>query len=627
LVVKRTYCTYFDRNYLLRALALIGSLRRHEEQGFEILCVCFDEISRVLLEKLAIPGVTAIPIHDIEAGDEALLACKKERSAVEYYWTSTPTVILRLLERDPDLEALTYLDADLFFFSPPEPIFRELDGRSVLIHEHRFAPRLAYLEQRSGKYNVGLLVFRNDAQGREVLRDWREQCLEWCYSRSEDGKMGDQMYLDDWPERFPAVGVLQHGGAAIAPWNHERYRMEIDASGTPRVGDAPLIFYHFHSLAMPAPDVIVPSPHEAYAFSKEILELVYLPYARALGTGLASLRRELPEFSFGLGGDETANVVLWREGAASIEPIGADGLGAERLDAEWRCAWSRSARSSTPPRDERRTSALPEAISELERELSRLPNALAEICRTGATSPQAEERGLRRIRKLVSALGEVRADRARVEHNPNTVEYYDLLYSGKYSTGGELIDHCYENDERRRWYERVVALRFFDAPGRYLDVGCGIGGMFAALGRREDRELYGIDFSKVAVRQIVSRVPGRFSIGRIEALPYPDRYFQRVICTETLEHADDPSAVLAEMARTLDGGGRLLITVPEASLDLRDDEWPGGVSMHINKFTIDSLAAEVRNVELVVESAHLDEREIWLIAAKNPVCPRNPQQL
>jgi lipopolysaccharide biosynthesis glycosyltransferase len=133
----RYYCTYFDRNYLVKALALIESLSRHEKTPYRIYVVCLDELTRLLLTKLNLPGVQPIALHDIERGDIKLAEAKKARTLVEYYWTLTPTVIFRILEAHPDIDVLTYLDADLFFYSSPDPIYRELGTGSVLIHEHR----------------------------------------------------------------------------------------------------------------------------------------------------------------------------------------------------------------------------------------------------------------------------------------------------------------------------------------------------------------------------------------------------------------------------------------------------------------------------------------------------------
>ena len=54
--MKRHYCTYLDRNYLAKGLALIESLRCHEPD-FSLYVICLDEISRVILKNLDIPGV------------------------------------------------------------------------------------------------------------------------------------------------------------------------------------------------------------------------------------------------------------------------------------------------------------------------------------------------------------------------------------------------------------------------------------------------------------------------------------------------------------------------------------------------------------------------------------------
>jgi len=200
--------------------------------------------------------------------------------------------------------------------------------------------------------------------------------------------------------------------------------------------------------------------------------------------------------------------------------------------------------------------------------------------------------------------------------NPNTVHFYDRLYSGKYDTGQGTLEWQYESPDRMLWYRRVGALPFFASAGRYLDIGCGIGGLLASLPPAAGRALHGIDFSPVAISKTSARITGDFVVGRAEALPYPDQSFDRVSCTETLEHVDDPETIIVEMARVLRSGGKLLITVPEASLDLLDHQWPGGINLHINKFTIASLSEHLQEAGLAVEWTTIDEREIWLIATK-----------
>jgi hypothetical protein len=57
-----------------------------------------------------------------------------------------------------------------------------------------------------------------------VRRWWEDRCIEWCYARHEDGKFGDQKYLDDWPLRFESdVHVMTDKELLLAPWNATRY--------------------------------------------------------------------------------------------------------------------------------------------------------------------------------------------------------------------------------------------------------------------------------------------------------------------------------------------------------------------------------------------------------------------
>lgn len=299
----RHFCTYFDRNYLVRAMALYDSLKRHAGP-FTLWALCFDDFSFDVLTRLGLPDFLPVALADFERGDDALLAAKSARSRVEYYFTCSPSWPLYLLDRHPEIEVLTYLDADLYFFSSPDSAFAELGDGSVLIVGHRFAPRLQSLEVH-GVYNVGLLAFRNDAAARECLRWWRDRCLEWCGLQPEDGKFADQKYLDDWPRRFPGTRVLQHKGAGLAPWNGANYDIR-RAGGRVTVDGEPLVFYHYHGIKFFGPQFFGPRFLQARFYDpvllgrgygdmpRAALRLLYPPYVQALRRAARRLQAAAP---------------------------------------------------------------------------------------------------------------------------------------------------------------------------------------------------------------------------------------------------------------------------------------------------------------------------------------------
>lgn len=271
----RYYCTYFDQNYLIHGLTLYRSLSRHSGQ-FILWVLCLDNETLKVLEQLRLPNVRPVALAELEEAAPDLRAVKEVRSRIEYYFTLSPMWPQYLLDRIPDNELLTYLDADLFFFSDPGPIFAELGDGSVLIVGHRFPPHLGHLEQ-FGVYNVGLLSFRNDAHGNACLRRWGAQCLEWCYDRVEPGRFADQKYLDDWPTTLKGVRVLQNKGAGLAPWNWSNYSLSNSSDGI-RVDGQPLIFFHFQGLKIINRWLYSPSGAGYGRTSRRLRRGVYEPY-------------------------------------------------------------------------------------------------------------------------------------------------------------------------------------------------------------------------------------------------------------------------------------------------------------------------------------------------------------
>ncbi|MCW5725686.1 MAG: methyltransferase domain-containing protein [Maricaulaceae bacterium] len=113
-------------------------------------------------------------------------------------------------------------------------------------------------------------------------------------------------------------------------------------------------------------------------------------------------------------------------------------------------------------------------------------------------------------------------------------------------------------------------------PGmRVLDLGCGRGRHLHALYWGETPvHAVGADLSfgeaLVAAHGFFSLPPPPESPDRSAALsaadagrlPFADASFDRVICSEVLEHVDDPEAVLAEIIRVLKPDGLVAVSVP-----------------------------------------------------------------
>ena len=295
--MKRHYCTYFDHHYLNRGLALYRSLSRYSSE-FHLYVLCMDSATCEILSRMALPDMTTIPLEDLETHDPELLAAKHTRSVVEYYFTCSPLLPLLVLERFREIDLLTYLDSDLFFFSDPAPLFEELANNSIAIIGHRFPPRLRdNHERRYGVFNVGWLTFRRDAVALDCLRWWRERCLEWCYDRHELGRFADQKYLDEWPSRFAGVKVLEHKGANLAPWNVENYMIR-DSGSNISVDDQTLICFHFQGLKKVMSWVYNPNFQmyglEASATPDVIMRRIFRPYI----TTLVDVSKELSKYPY-----------------------------------------------------------------------------------------------------------------------------------------------------------------------------------------------------------------------------------------------------------------------------------------------------------------------------------------
>lgn len=276
------FCTLFDSNYLTRGLAMIESLEKYCS-SYHIYVFSFDDICYQILSDLKLKNVTIISLKEFE--NEELLKIKPTRTTAEYCWTCTPSVIIYSLNKF-NLESCTYLDADIYFYSDPSTLFKEINDNSIVITKHNFSEKYKFFLTISGIYNVQFVFFKNNEHGMKVLYWWKEKCIEWCYGRNEGDKYGDQKYLDIWPTSFKGVHIMKNLGGGIAPWNVQFYEFtENNRIIYLRIKKDEekfrLIFYHFHNFKIDNKGFALTY---LYDLSQEIIDLIYKPYLKHLLT-------------------------------------------------------------------------------------------------------------------------------------------------------------------------------------------------------------------------------------------------------------------------------------------------------------------------------------------------------
>ena len=96
---------------------------------------------------------------------------------------------------------------------------------------------------------------------------------------------------------------------------------------------------------------------------------------------------------------------------------------------------------------------------------------------------------------------------------------------------------------------------------RVLDIGCGSGELMKMI-QSLGHEIKGLDASGIAIKICKEKQLDVIQWDLNEPLPFGDKEFDIVTCTEVIEHLCDPSSVLSEIKRVLKDEGFLTISAP-----------------------------------------------------------------
>jgi SAM-dependent methyltransferase len=152
---------------------------------------------------------------------------------------------------------------------------------------------------------------------------------------------------------------------------------------------------------------------------------------------------------------------------------------------------------------------------------------------------------------------------------------------------------------RRKLVLELLELDAAPRPVRLLEIGCGQGDLARDLAAAyPEIEVAGLDLSNTSVEIASRKVPkGRFFQCDLTRPPTPPAglagWATHAVCTEVLEHVDDPTALLRNARALFAPGCRLIITVPGGPMSAFDHHIG-----HRRHFTIDALTEVISGAGL-----------------------------
>ncbi len=203
----------------------------------------------------------------------------------------------------------------------------------------------------------------------------------------------------------------------------------------------------------------------------------------------------------------------------------------------------------------------------------------------------------------------------------------DRIYPADYHAfdfSEERYGFVYQVRKRLEAKRLLAACQGLSPTARILDVGCGDGFHLKLLREfgKKTWQLEGVDMSDRAVAR--GQHQGlTLHQGIIQTVDLPEQQYDLAFMIATLEHVDEPAAVIRAVRRLLKPGGRLVIVTDNTdTLDFkifRHRHWGGyHFPRHWNLFSPGTLRRLARNTEMdVVQLQTIVSPVNWVYSIRN----------
>lgn len=114
--------------------------------------------------------------------------------------------------------------------------------------------------------------------------------------------------------------------------------------------------------------------------------------------------------------------------------------------------------------------------------------------------------------------------------------------------------------------KKIIRLAQLQKNDIVLDLGCGEGFLISLM-PDSAKKIVGLDISKIALKRAKEILKDEEGVelqwGNAEKLNLPNESFDKIICSEMLEHTPKPRKAMKEIHRVLKNNGLLVISVPD----------------------------------------------------------------
>lgn len=250
--MKKYICTLSDINYFFRGMALIDSLKKHND-NIIVYYLCMDRESYEKSKKINDETVKFIFIDDIIKNDNRFKNITASREAIaSSEHSNINSNLMELLYimssyfpkyclETFDIDHVIYADSDIYFYESLDSVYADVESKDLGLVEHRIP------HTNCGFFNVGIIYFKNSKTAKSILNFWNYCVMDQSNPfHKEYGDCGDQKYLELIYKIYKNdISIIGDKTGHLAPWNLLYHRYSDDGEIWWMNKKQKLVYIHF----------------------------------------------------------------------------------------------------------------------------------------------------------------------------------------------------------------------------------------------------------------------------------------------------------------------------------------------------------------------------------------------